>query len=256
MQILITNDDGIFAVGLKELLQEVSKLGNVVVVVPDQERSSVSHSLTLREPIRVRQVDKNIYILKGTPADCVRYSVLKLCKYKKIDVVISGINCGPNLGQDVIYSGTVAGAREAAMLNISSFAISLYGKSGKYYSTAAKVALRITQWMYKERMKLFLNINVPDLPLTKIRGFKVTKLGNRVYEECVKECIDPFGLPYYWLKGRVLKSKNSPGSDIVAVKEKMVSITPLTCDMTDYSLLDGLVKTIAENLPRMIEYGI
>jgi 5'-nucleotidase len=242
-KILITNDDGIFGLGLKPLVKEVSSFANVIVVVPDKERSAVSHSLTLQEPVRVRKIEKNVYILNGTPADCVRFGVIFLCK-NKVDLVISGINFGANLGQDVIYSGTVGAAREAVFMGISSFAISLVGRTGKNFSVAAKFAVKIARFILENefQQKILLNVNVPDIPYKKIRGTEITSLGKRIYDDTIHCRKDPYGLPYYWLKGRLLSGKDIPGTDISAIKNKKISITPLHTDYTDFSMIEKLKK--------------
>jgi len=243
-KILITNDDGIFGLGLKPLVKEISSFANVIVVVPDKERSAVSHSLTLQEPVRVRKIEKNVYILNGTPADCVRFGIISLCK-NKVDLVISGINFGANLGQDVIYSGTVGAAREAFFMGRSSFAISLVSKIGKNFSVAAKIAVKVAKFILKNKFykkPLFLNINVPDLPLEKIRGIEITSLGKRIYEDTVHYRKDPFGLPYYWLKSRLVYGRDIPGTDVSAVKNKKISITPLHTDNTDFLMIEELKK--------------
>jgi 5'-nucleotidase len=254
-KILITNDDGIFSAGIEPLVREVSKVAGVILVVPERERSAVSHSLTLHEAIRSRKICHNSYILNGTPADCVRFGFIALCKYK-LDLVISGINQGPNLGNDVIYSGTVGGAREAALLDVPSFAVSLVGKTGKYFSTAARFAAKVSDFLLntrkggeirqrmtgaKEKLeRVFLNINVPDVPYGRLAGVEFTALGKRIYDEVVHYRKDPYGSPYYWLKGRLLSGRNVPGTDIGAVNKNRISITPLSVNNTDKETLSFL----------------
>ncbi|MEW6041630.1 MAG: 5'/3'-nucleotidase SurE [Elusimicrobiota bacterium] len=256
-KILITNDDGIFGAGIEPLVKEVSKIANVIVVAPEKEKSAVSHSLTLHEAIRSRKIGHNSYIINGTPADCVRFGFIALCKYK-LDLVISGINQGPNLGNDVIYSGTVGGAREGALLDVPSLAVSLVIKTGKYFKTAASFASRLSDILLntekgseirmrmvgsKEKLeRIFLNVNIPDAPENKIAGVEITTLGKRIYDEVVHRRKDPYGMPYYWLKGRLLSGKNIPGTDINAVNHSRVSITPLSVNNTDKETLDFLRK--------------
>jgi 5'-nucleotidase len=247
-KILITNDDGIFSIGLKPLIKQLKKIADVVVVVPETEQSAVSHSLTLHEPIKIKKIDNSTYVVNGTPADCVRVGIIEICK-NKIDLVISGINSGPNLGYDVVYSGTVAAARESVLMNISGFAISLanYKKSSNF-DTAAVVTKKITELFLNNKFieinkPIFLNINVPDLPLKKIRCFSITRLGTRKYENRIRITYDPYGIPCYWLKSRLVNvSQNYFDSDVSAVKNRMVSITPLTIDITDYSMINDLKK--------------
>ena len=252
--ILITNDDGIFAYGLKALVDEISKMGKVIVVVPDRERSAVSNTLTLMNPVRITQggyptycrFEKNTYICDGTPADCVRFGVIMLHD-KKPDLVISGINYGGNLGQDVIYSGTVGAARESIILGIPSIAVSLVTKTGKHFGTAAKICRKTAEYILKNRKmkqennELFFNINVPDIPMSKIRGIKFTQLGKRKYSDSIEKRYDPYGLPYYWLKGKVLPfHANANTTDVVSVQQNFVSITPLKLDITDTGMLTRL----------------
>jgi 5'-nucleotidase len=239
--ILITNDDGIFGLGLKPLIEKIKQVGKTIVVVPDKERSASSHSLTLKDPIRAREVSDSVYTLSGTPADCVRFGIIKLCKCK-VDFVVSGINFGPNLGQDVIYSGTVAAVRESVLMNVPGFAVSLVSKTGKNFYTASLVAQKLAKSILSKKEMAFLNVNVPDLPASKIKGVSITCLGKKVYEDKIQSEYDPYGLSYYWLKSRLLPSRNAPGTDIHAVKNGMISITPLSIDSTDCSKMDELKK--------------
>ncbi|MDI6640772.1 MAG: 5'/3'-nucleotidase SurE [Elusimicrobiota bacterium] len=256
-KIVITNDDGIFGVGLAPLAKELSQLGKIVVIVPDKERSAVSHSLTLHKPIKVKKIDNRYifddkdriqtYIVDGTPADCVRFGFISICKYK-LDLVVSGINFGPNLGNDVIYSGTVAAAREGAILGIPSIAVSLVSKSGKNFQTAAKIAYKIAKMIFdrdflgKITNTSFLNVNVPDLPLKKVSCIRITSLGERFYDETIQTRKDPYGLPYHWLKGKFLGGKNLLGTDIWSVNNNYVSITPLKINATDFMAIEKLKK--------------
>ena len=245
-KILITNDDGILGVGLEPLVKEISKIAKVTVVVPDREYSASSHSLNLNQPVKAREITRNTYILGGTPVDCVRFGILKLCRKNKPDIIISGINFGSNLGQDVIYSGTVAAAREGLMLNVSSFSISLVSLNGKNFSTAAKFASKLTKIILNNKLvnsrRILFNVNVPDIPLKKIRGVEITSLGKRTYTNVVVSRFDPVGLEYHWLKGPLPKSigKNIPGTDINAIMNGKISITPLKIDTTDKEMLNKL----------------
>jgi len=251
-QILITNDDGIYGPGLLPLIKELKKVGKVHVVVPNQERSGVSHALTLDRPLRAFKIKngltggEDIYIVNGTPADCVRLSVLSLFKSnnqkRKIDLVVSGINRGANLGEDVIYSATVAAAREASMLSVPGLAVSLQVKNGQYFSTAVKYAAQVSKWILKNGLPLgiFFNLNVPDLPEKEIKGLTVTHLGKRIYSEDIRPRIDPRGLKYYWLTGKTPSGVNKPGTDIAALHNNMVSLTPLRYDTTAEELITVL----------------
>lgn len=250
--ILVTNDDGIYGPGLVPLVSALKKVGKLYIVIPNQEKSGVSHALTLDRPLRAYRIkdqainSKNLFIVNGTPADCVRLAVLSLFR-GKIDLVVSGINRGANLGEDVIYSATAAAAREAAMLGIPGLAISLLIKNGQYFNTAAKYAYNLAKWILKNGLPkgVFFNLNVPDLPEKKICGFEITRLGKRIYSNKINPRIDPRGLKYYWLAGRAPSGVNEPGTDISAINRKMVSLTPLRYDSTAYDLLNKL-KTIHE----------
>ncbi len=240
--ILVTNDDGIYSPGLNPLVSALRRLGKIYVVVPNQSKSAVSHAITLDRPLRVYQV-KNVYTVNGTPADCVRLAILSLIR-NKVDLVVSGINEGPNMGEDVIYSATVAAAREAAMLGIPGLAVSLSIRNGKSASwrTAAKFAYQVSKWILKNGLPagIFFNLNIPDVAEKKIKGFVITKLGKRIYSEKIDSRIDPRGLKYYWLAGATPSGVNTPGTDIAALKKGMVSLTPLRYDSTAYDLIDKL----------------
>lgn len=225
--ILITNDDGIYGPGLKPLIKELEKIGRVVVVVPDQERSGTSHSITLHKPLRIQKLDSRTYIANGTPADCVRYGALSLIK-QKIDLVVSGINSGPNMGQDVAYSGTVAGAREGSFLRIPSFAISVAEPLKGNFPLAARVACKIARMIFRMKFpqEIYLNVNVPR----KINGMEITSLGQRIYDEEIECRVDPRGQKYFWLSGKSVTGVPRQGTDITVVEEFLVSITPLHLD--------------------------
>ncbi len=259
-QILITNDDGIYAPGLLPLIKEMRKIGKVHVVVPNQEKSGVSHALTLDRPLRAFKIRNGIdelkewdgmYVVNGTPADCVRLSVLSLFKgnkkKRKIDLVVSGINRGENIGEDVIYSATVAAAREASMLGVPGLAVSLQIRSGEYFSTAARYAYKVSKWILKNGLPqgIFFNLNVPDLPEKKVKTLEITRLGKRIYSEKIDLRRDPRGLKYYWLTGTAPSGISAPGTDIAALKRKMASLTPLRYDPTAYDLVKKL-KNIHE----------
>ncbi|MEN3013692.1 MAG: 5'/3'-nucleotidase SurE [Endomicrobiia bacterium] len=240
-KILITNDDGLFSDGLFPLIKEMKKIADVCAIVPEKEMSAVSHSLTLCSPVRIKEVKINgqkIKLVTGTPADCVRLGIIELQKFKT-DIVVSGINQGPNLGQDVNYSGTVAAAREAIFLNTSGIAVSTLGSN---YSSVAKFTRQIVEHIlrYKTKEKnFFLNINFPkNIP----KDVRITSLGERKYEDIVFKKKDPIGIPYYWLKSKLIKNlpQRSFSSDISSVENGYISITPLTFDITDYNQLETL----------------
>ncbi|MBI4369186.1 MAG: 5'/3'-nucleotidase SurE [Elusimicrobia bacterium] len=245
--ILLTNDDGIYGPGLKPLKSALSKLGHVVCIVPEQERSAASHALTLHKPLRVQQVSRNIYILNGTPADCTRFGILHLLM-SKVDLVVSGINSGVNLGEDVIYSGTVAAAVEGAMLGLPAVAVSRPPEANpSAYVPAAAAAARVAKNVLKRNLPpgVCLNVNVPAARngrAPKLKGFVVTQLGHRVYGKKVTIRRDPRGRHYYWLIGKNVLGVPTPGSDVEAFEKGYVTITPVTTDWTALAFLTDLKR--------------
>jgi 5'-nucleotidase len=239
--ILVTNDDGIYGAGLQPLVKELKKIAKVYVVVPDQERSGTGHSLTLHTPLRIQRINDTMHLVNGTPADCVRYGARKLYE-GKIDLVVSGVNTGPNLAQDVVYSGTVAGAREGALLNIPSFAVSAAQWEKADFKLCSRVSAAIAKLLFARRLPqdTFLNINVP----CKAKGYRVTKLGKRIYDEEVECRSDPAGREYYWLAGKFVSGVEAPGTDIEAVNHGYISITPLDLSPTATHLLDTIKSWI------------
>jgi len=244
--ILITNDDGIESNALPVLIRELKSLDvNIVVVVPDRERSAVSQSITLTSPIRMKKIKRNIYTIDGTPTDCVYLTLLGALDEFKPDLVISGINKGPNMGEDIFYSGTVAAAREAAIGKINSFAISLNSFIGKFhFSTAAKFARYLTEKIFAKDLpeEIFLNVNIPNVEHNMIKGVKITNLGSRRYFDKLIKRIDPAGNPYFWLSGNDVEWKQEKTSDYFAVKNNYISITPLHMDLTAYNYINDLKK--------------
>lgn len=247
MRILITNDDGIYANGIKELSIKLSDIGEVVVVAPDRERSAIGHAITIHTPLRVEKIEDilpNIeaWAINGTPSDCVKIAIESLMRVKP-DLIVSGINNGPNLGTDVIYSGTVSAAIEGAMHSIPSIAISACFFNGKInYESVAEVSCKIIKNLVKKDLpkNIILNINVPSISLEQIKGIKITELGIRKYNNNYVKRTDPKGKNYYWLSGELIEIKNKDTSDIVAIEEGFISITPLHFDLTAYNYLDEL----------------
>jgi len=247
MKILITNDDGIEGKGLNPLINIFSSNSNTIkVVVPDRERSAVSQAITLHSPIRMKKVRKDIYKIDGTPTDCIYLTVLGAIKFRP-DIVISGINRGPNLGEDVIYSGTVAAAIEACLHDITSFAISITEfKENLHYETGAQVAFHFFNILKKWEVPkgVFFNINVPNRAYDKLKGMKITKLSSRRYFDKLIKRKDPYGNPYFWLESNKVHWNSKPGTDYDAIKKGYVSITPLHLDMTAYNFKDRLERII------------
>ena len=240
MRILVSNDDGVHAEGIRALSEALAACGEVIVVAPDRNRSGASHSLTLEVPLRVTRIAETGYhAVKGTPTDCVHLAVNELVRPEP-DMVVAGINHGANLGDDVIYSGTVAAATEGRHLGFPSLAISLVGKT--HFATAAHYAALLVKGMMVHPLPAdqILNVNVPDLPLDQIKGIRVTRLGNRHRAESVICSEDPRGQPIYWIGPPGSQQDAGEGTDFAAIEQGYVSITPLTIDMTAYSSLAGL----------------
>jgi 5'-nucleotidase len=239
-RILIVNDDGIHGPGLAPLIKAMKRLGQVTVVVPDQERSADSHSLTLHKPIRIQHLKPSVYTLNGSPADCARLGILELMK-SQVELVVSGINRGYNLGEDVIYSGTVAGAREAALLDVASIAFSQDPES-RSYGPSAMWALRIARLALRQGLApgICLNVNFPKPAHGTIKNPVAVRLGRRIYSKEVTKRADPRGGHYYWLAGRSVRSVHEKGTDVAAVASGHVSLTPLHIDNTDFPMLDLL----------------
>lgn len=244
MNILITNDDGIESSSLMLLFEKLNFLGNVFVVVPDREMSGASHSITLTRPLRLKQIQKNIYTLDGTPADCVSTTLLGGLNIKKVDLVISGVNKGPNLSEDVFYSGTVAGAREGALSGIPAISISLDSLADDCdFSFSVQF---LYDFLKKADIKSlpFLNINIPNLASDKIKGIKMTHLGQRRYKDVLIKRKDPWGNFYFWLEGQGIEYKKESNSDYNELKNGYVSITPLNLNVTNYEILEKLKKDL------------
>ncbi len=241
MHILITNDDGYLAPGIRNLAQVLSQVADISVVAPDRNKSGASNSLTLMRPLRVNQSEEGYYFVDGTPTDCVHLALSGLLEDAP-DMVVSGINNGPNLGDDVLYSGTVAGAMEGRYLGLPAIAVSLVGKPATHFDTAAQVTRRVIERLQQQPLPddTLLNINVPDLPLDQIRELRATRLGFRHRAESMVEQSDPYGRPVYWV-GPVGEAQDAgPGTDFHAVEHGLVSITPMQIDLTRHRGIDAL----------------
>lgn len=236
MKILITNDDGIYAPGITALADALSQVAEIAVVAPDRERSAVSHSLTLHHPLRAVKLAPGRYSVDGTPTDCVNLGIHSLIDFQP-DLVVSGINRGANLGDDVTYSGTVAAAMEATLMGIPAFAISLATlDDGADYCDAARFAAKLATILHDKRLPkdTFLNVNVPVSPDILSFAPQVTVQGKRRYEGSIVDKIDPRGRSYYWIGTADLDFHDIEGSDYAAVKRGHISITPLHLDMTNH----------------------
>ena len=240
--ILITNDDGIDATGLRHLYGALKKVGKVYVVAPDRKRSATSHSLTLHKPLRVERVKRDWYHISGTPTDCVNLALNTIVNKKRPDLLVSGINLGANLGDDVTYSGTVSAAIEGTLLGIPSIAVSVDGRGKMEYAAAAGFTVKLACLVMEKGMPedTLLNVNVPNLPAHEIKGVKITQQGKRIWEDSVVQRVDPRGEKYYWIGGNYLGWRREEGSDIHAVKNGYISITPLHLDLTNYRAMKEL----------------
>jgi 5'-nucleotidase len=239
--ILLTNDDGYLAPGLAALRKSLKGIARVVTVAPDRDRSGASHSLTITRPLRVRKIETDYYSVDGTPTDAVMIAVNCLTR-RKPDLVISGINSGANMGEDVTYSGTVAAAIEGTLLGIPSIAISLTGADMTDYSLAGAFAKKVVKKVSENGLPegVLLNINVPADGGADLGKYAITRLGKRIYEDVITEKIDPRGNTYYWIGGKVKITGKGPNTDFGAIEKKLISITPLAIDTTAKNFVDQL----------------
>ena len=242
MGILLTNDDGIHAKGLQALRAEVSKLGEeVFVVAPDREQSATSHSLTLSQPLRVNELEEKTFSVEGTPTDCVMIALRYLLR-RKPDLILSGINHGPNLGDDVSYSGTVAAAIEGTMLGVLSMAISLADWNPVDFVAAAEVAAELCRLVLKHGLPedTYLNVNIPYVDRRDISGVEITRLGKRIYRDVVVKKTDENGNSFFWIGGQQPSWEGGERTDFSAIAANKISITPLHLDMTNYRAVGEL----------------
>jgi 5'-nucleotidase len=241
--ILVTNDDGVYAPGLQTLFKKVKELGKPVIIAPQHDNSASSHSLTMNRPLRVKELQKNVFTIDGTPTDCVTIGIGKILSQKP-DLVISGINPGPNLGDDVSYSGTVSAAIEATMLGIPSIAISLasFENEHLFYETAATFVVKLARMILERGLPqdTLLNVNVPNCKADEIKGVVFTRRGRRLYEDAIKETFDPWGRKHYWIGGGTPSWDESEDTDSTAIKANNISITPMHLDPTNYQALQIL----------------
>lgn len=255
MRILLSNDDGVYAPGLMVLYQSLKEIADIDVVAPDRNRSGASSSLTLHNPLRIHRLDNGFVSVEGTPTDCVHLALTGLLS-ELPDLVVSGINEGANLGDDILYSGTVAAAIEGRFLGLPSIAISLASRECHYYETAGQVVKSIVKGLIKEKLPLgvstILNVNVPDLPEHLLQGITVTRLGTRHVAEPVIREKDPRGHDIYWIGPPGGEADAGPGSDFYAVNNGKVSVTPLMIDFTHHAVMndigDWLVKIEQKDL--------
>ena len=235
-RILITNDDGVFSQGIRLLASTLGEIAEVIVVAPDREQSATGHALTLSRPLRMQKMEEGWYAVDGTPTDCVNLAVLSLLKDRPPDLVVSGINFGLNLGDDVTYSGPVSATFEASLLGIPSIAFSQEVGEHFSFAPAAQFAHDLVRVLLDEPLRRDLLLNV-NFPAGEFRGVRFTKLGHRVYEQAVVEKVDPRGRKYYWIAGTP-KWDAVEGTDWAAISSGHVAITPLHLDLTDYGGLE------------------
>jgi 5'-nucleotidase len=242
VRVLITNDDGIHSEGIAELEEALKPIADVFVVAPESEMSGASHSLTLARPLRIRQIDERHWTVDGTPTDCVVLALNQiLSDEQKPHICVSGINHGPNLGEDVTYSGTVAGALEATILGVPGIAFSLAAFRNQDFTEAGKIAKQIVEKVLVEKLPDFtlLNVNVPKgVP----KGIKVTRQGYKIARPKISEHIDPRGKPYYWINEIREGFHAEGGTDFEAIDEGFVSVTPIRADMTNHKVIDSLTN--------------
>lgn len=246
MYILISNDDGYRAPGIRVLAEAVESIARVTVVAPDRDRSGASNSLTLDYPLRARLGENGYTSVEGTPTDCVHLAITGLLE-EEPDMVISGINAGANLGDDVIYSGTVAAAMEGRFLGLPAIAVSMASFEPKHFPTAAQVVLDLLERLKQQPIPAatILNVNVPDLPYNELQGLEVTRLGHRHKSEPVICERDPRGRPIYWVGPAGSEQDAGPGTDFHAVRNGFVSVTPIHVDLTRYDVLDQVRSALA-----------
>lgn len=250
MRILLSNDDGVYAPGLHAMAKALKRLGDVWIVAPAQEQSTKGHSLTLHKPLRVEHIDERIFAVTGTPADCIAVGMGEILP-RKPDLVVSGINRGANLGQDIFYSGTVSAAREACMQGIPSFAVSLdfdhkkrVPDSKLHWTTASGTAMSVIRNILDQGLppQLVVNINVPNLPRTRLKGIRVARQGFRHYGGAIIKRLDHRGREYFWVGGKYHGFRKEEGTDCMWVSRGFATVTPLRLDTTDFQFL----RTLAE----------
>jgi len=244
MRILISNDDGIYARGISALVKELGAIAELYVAAPDRERSGTGHSITVFEPVVTKSVQldgvKAAWVVSGTPVDCVKLAIGKLIE-EKIDLVVSGINHGANLGTDVLYSGTVSAAAEGVIMGVPSIAVSLNSFASDidftFPARFIKILIR-TVMKHGIDTKTLVNVNIPPLQSRDVKGIRITRLGARNYDNIYEERKDPHGNSYYWLGGGVRQEEQLEGSDVTALETGYISITPIHLDLTDYGLIE------------------
>jgi 5'-nucleotidase len=243
MRILVSNDDGYQAPGIRCLAEALRAMAEVTVVAPERNRSGASNSLTLEYPLRATEVAPGVTFVDGTPTDCVHLALTGLLDHEP-DMVVAGINAGANLGDDVLYSGTVAAATEGRFLGYPAIAVSLAGEGLHHYETAARAAIQLINLLQHDPLPAdtILNVNVPDIPWGRLEGFEATRLGRRHKSEPVIKSKDPRGRDIYWVGPAGLEQDAGPGTDFHAVRYNRVSVTPIQIDLTRYTALEQVAN--------------
>ena len=245
MNILITNDDGIYAPGLEALYKHLAGRNKVAVIAPDREQSAIGHAITLNEPLRANKVSVNGafngYAVTGTPADCIKMGILEILDFKP-DMVISGINPGANVGVNINYSGTVAAAKEATLYGILAMAVSIHSRDAKYYDEAAGFIRELAELLFANGLPFgtFLNVNIPNRPFREIAGVRISRLDLEFFPEFIDKRVDPRKRTYYWQGCDSLPAGKTTDIDGSALCEDFISITPIKCDQTDYGVLEDM----------------
>ncbi len=241
--ILVTNDDGVYAPGIRALFEAVKPLGRAIMVAPERDNSAVSHALTMNRPLRVRELEQDIHTLDGTPTDCVTIGMRKILP-RPPDLLVSGINPGTNLGDDISYSGTVSAAIEGTMYSVPSLAISMAGEPPFDFTIAAGVAWKLGSMALAFGLpaSTLLNINIPPLPLSEIKGIRFTTQGRRIYKDAIQETFDPWGRKHYWIGGGTVHWLGGEHTDEHAVRHGFISVTPIQLDLTNHSGVRFLEK--------------
>lgn len=245
MKILVTNDDGIYSAGIAALVEALKEMAEVIVVAPSEEQSAVGHGITMKYPLRVFKYHKNGnffgYAVEGTPADCVKMGIRNIMG-ESPDLVISGINHGSNTAINIIYSGTVSAAREAAIMDVPAIAISVTSHEAKDFKYAGKVAKYLSEKIVRYDLPrgTLMNVNVPNIPEEEIAGILVTKQSKAKWDDIYEKRTDPFGKDYYWLTGKLVEVENENQTDQSAIKNKYVSVTPIHFDLTDYDTYEKM----------------
>lgn len=245
MKVLISNDDGIDSLGIQHLAAEFRKFADVTVVAPLREQSAVGHAITMKVPLRVIEYHKNDtffgYAVDGTPADCVKMGVRNILR-ENPDIVVSGINHGSNTATNIIYSGTVSAAREAAIMDIPAIAVSVTDHHACHFEFAAELAAKYAKEIVNRGLTMgtLLNINVPNLPKNEVQGVLITRQGKSRWDDCYEKRTDPYGRDYFWLTGNLVEMDETPEFDQKAIQEKFASVTPIHFDLTDYVELERI----------------